>query len=484
MTGNAQQGRPDFDFMHAVSAAIARNPGVRSLEELLGELMRLLEELLDPGQPTTRYVQHLIDDGITPLHPVIVHSTLADVAAPYAEHVAAVRGFYAEHVAAAGSHIWAQTYGMVEKGQKPLPPPGAKGAHSVKMTLDPENPAAVTRVPVEGPYTVLRRQSTKLPTAMLMVCSHPGSPELLAQGDPAVQQWLADNPRFALEEFGEYRPARPPKTRGPDDPGDEGEAGVVMMALHVDEGHLHLHILIADPHGFPIKYLNPGKVSQAAAKARGIDESLLGTYYRVGWSRVQDRYHEMVGAHQGWQRGRPGNERETMEVTRQRKRLDRRAKELEDWWLAQTAAMKSRADDLARREADNAAAIASLDAERVKHNQMVKAFAEARFREQARLQGERQRLEADGHNFEVTREARAQELRELKADLDRLRAENREMQQELRDQDERIEEACERLNQLYGDGKLLGKYAVEIERLLRGAHGGGHDPHRRVGAAG
>lgn len=442
-------------FMHGTLVAISANQPTRSLEDIVGEALRLLQDLLAPEPtPTRKYVQHLDSQGIDPLAPIVEHGL--DV-----EHA---RKWFHEHVHMAGQNVSPQTWWY--------PPKPGKGQHHMEMTLNPDDPEAVTRVPVDGPYTKLRRQSTRLPTVLSIVMGYTAA---YKEGDAHFGLWRELIKTWLLDEFGEFRPARaarPPGTNGPEDPGEDGdlgEAGLVSLVIHRDEKLAHAHAIIADPQGLPIKYLDPGVVSKARAAARGDPEDQDGTWYRVGWMQAQDRFHEVVGKPLGWNRKADVNyDRYTSDVAVARRKLDLRAKELEETWEARLAELDDVEAAAMQKLAEANARLAQVAIAEGELNQMQLKWRQALEKRQRELRDQADKLAEERRRFEDDREKQRRELADMSAELERERAKSSNLQQMVDALEGRRDHAIEHLEERVEAGKLDSREAQRLIQILRG----------------
>lgn len=448
-------------FMHGTPVAIARNGKIRSLDEIIGEANRLRHDLVT-GEPTDKYLRHLDQDGVEEKQAVV----------KWGKSIEEIKAIYNQHVTLAAKHYGGQTYGMVEEGQQMLPVqiPGqkVKGVHKLDMTLDVANPTRITKVAVEGPYTRLRKQAANVTTALSCVVGYPGPPD---ENNADYVQWEQDQIDWALAEWGEFRA---PGANGPD---DEGEAGVVQIAFHWDEKLGHGHVLVMDPQGHSVKYLDPGEVSVARSRARGDHDTLLGAAYRVGWSRAQDRYWEAVGKKRGWDRGEPGGTRQTMEELRRRHRLDARFKELEDTWDARLAGIDEREADLAAREMRLEGWAGQLSTDTYRFNAMQQAFRDRMTREADMLKQEREALD----------DARIDNANKRASEV-KLDDESRIMREPNRILTSAITKAVDRLKVAVEEGTITPDEATRLCAILKGEanDGGGHRtmrPERGASAA-
>ena len=452
-------------FMHGTPVAIARNGKIRALDEMIGEANRLRHDLVT-GEPTDKYLRHLDQDSVEE-KPAVVK---------WGKTIEEIKAIYKQHVTLAATQYGGQTYGMVEDGQQmlPVPMPGhnVKGVHRLDMTLDMAHPTKITKVAVEGPYTRLRKQAANVTTALSCVVGYPAPAD---ENNSDYVQWEQDQVDWALAEWGEFRA---PSTNGPD---DEGEAGVVQIAFHWDEHFGHGHVLVMDPQGHSVKYLDPGEVSVARARARGDADALLGAAYRVGWSRAQDRYWEVVGKKRGWDRGEPGGTRQTMEEVRRRQRLDARFKELEDTWDARLAGIDEREADLAARETRLQGWAGQLSTDTSKFNAIQQAFHDRMQREAAKLKEERQALDAARIDDANRHAVEAEELAKLHDELRTVREQNRILTSA-------ITKAVDRINEAVEEGTVTRDEAKRLRAILDGEanDGGGHNtmrPERAASAA-
>lgn len=442
-------------FMHGTLVAISANQPTRSLEDIVGEALRLLEDLMEPKPtPTRKYVQHLDSQDIDPLEPIVA----------YGLDIAGMKEWFHEHVQAAGQNVSPQTWWH--------PPEPGKGQHHMEMTLDPNTPEAVTRVPVEGPYTKLRRQSTRLPTVLSIVMGYTAA---YKEGDGQLEMWRELIKTWLIGEFGEFRPARaarPPGTNGPHDPGeagDLGEAGLVSLVIHRDEKLAHAHAIIADPQAFPIKYLDPGVVSRARAAARGDSADQDGTWYRVGWMQAQDRFHKVVGKPLGWNRKADINyDRYTSDVAVARRKLDLRAKELEEIWDARLSGLDDAEAAAMQKLGEANARLTQVTIAEGELNQMKLKWRQALEKRQRELKGEANRLAEERRQFEAERDKQRQELADMAADLERERVKSSALQQMLDALEARRDDAIEHLEERVEAGKIDPEEARRLMRILRG----------------
>jgi hypothetical protein len=432
-------------FMHGTPVAIARNGKIRSLDEVIGEANRMRRDMVT-GEATDKYLRHLDQDGVEE-KPAVVK---------WGKTIEEIEAIYKQHVTLAATHYGGQTYGMVDEGQQrlPVPMPGyeVKGVHKLDMTLDLANPTKITKVAVEGPYTRLRKQAANVTTALSCVVGYPAPPD---ENNSDYVHWEQDQIDWALAEWGEFRA---PGTKGPD---DEGEAGVVQIAFHWDEQLGHGHVLVMDPQGHSVKYLDPGEVSITRSRARGDDDTLLGAAYRVGWSRAQDRYWEAVGKKRGWERGEPGGERQTMEEVRRRQRLDARFKELEDTWDARLDGIDKREADLAARETRLQGWAAQLSTDTTRFSAMQQAFHDRKKREADQLKEERAILDTARIDYANMRAAEAEELAKLHEELRNVREQNRALASA-------ITEAVDRIGVAVEEGALEPDEAKRLREILNG----------------
>lgn len=443
-------------FMHATRVAISPNEPNRSLEDIMGEALRLLEDLRAPEPtPTRKYVRHLDSQGIEPLEPIVDHGP----------RIERLKEWFHEHVHAAGQNLTHQTWSHP-------PGPGEKGQHHVKMTLDPQDPEAVTPVPVVGPYTIFRRQSARLPTVLSVVMGYTAA---FKDGDAQLELWRLLIRTWLIEEFGEFRPAsaaRPPGTDGPEDPGqeaDEGEAGLLSLVIHRDEKLAHAHAIIADPQGRPIKYLDPGLFSRARAAARGDPDDQDGTWYRVGWMQAQDRFHDVVGKPLGWNRKADVNyDRYTTDVAVARRKLDLRAKELEETWRSRLSGLDGAEAAARQKLAEANARLAQVAIEEGELNQMQLKWRQALEKRQRELKDEANKLAEERRQFEADRDKQRQELADMAAALDRERAKSSALQEMLDALEARQDEAIEHLEQRVEAGKIDPGEARRLIHILRG----------------
>ncbi|TFZ04586.1 hypothetical protein [Ramlibacter rhizophilus] len=442
-------------FMHGTLVAISANQPTRALEDIVGEALRLLNDLMEPKPtPTRKYVQHLDSQDIEPLEPIVVHGP----------DVERMKEWFHEHIQAAGQNVSPQTWWR--------PPKPGKGQHHMEMTLEPSTPEAVTRVPVEGPYTKLRRQSTRLPTVLSIVMGYTAA---YREGDAQFSLWRELIKTWLIGEFGEFRPARAarlPGTQGPDDPGEEGdlgEAGLVSLVLHRDEKLAHAHAIIADPQAFPIKYLDPGVVSRARAAARGDSADQDGTWYRVGWMQAQDRFHEVVGKPLGWNRKADVNyERYTSDVAVARRKLDLRAKELEETWRSRLSVLDDAEAAARQKLAEANARLAQVAIKEGELNQMQLKWRQALEKRQRELKDEANKLAEERRQFEADRDRQRQELAHRAADLERERAKSSALQEMLDALEARQDEAIEHLEERVEAGKIDRGEARRLIHILRG----------------
>lgn len=442
-------------FMHGTLVAITANQPTRSLEDIVGEALRLLDDLMEPNPtPTRKYVQHLDSQDVEPLEPIVAHGP----------DIERMKEWFHEHVQTARQNVSPQTWWH--------PPKPGKGQHHMEMTLDPATPDSVTRVPVEGPYTKLRRQSTRLPTVLSIVMGYTAA---YKEGDAQFEVWRELIKTWLIGEFGEFRSARaarPPGTEGPDDPGEEGdlgEAGLVSLVIHRDEKLAHAHAIIADPQGLPIKYLDPGVVSRARAAARGDSEDQDGIWYRVGWMQAQDRFHEVVGKPLGWNRKADvAYDRYTSDVAVARRKLDLRAKELEETWDSRLSGLDD-AEATAMRKLDEAnARLAQVAIDERELPQMQLKWRQALEKRQRELKGEANKLAEERRRFEADRDKQCQELANMAADLERERVKISAMQEMLDSLEARRDGAIEHLEVRVEAGKIDPGEARRLMRILRG----------------
>jgi hypothetical protein len=443
-------------FMHGTLVAISPNQPTRSLEDIVGEALRLLHDLMAPEpSPTRKYVQHLDSQGIEPLEPIVEHGF----------NVEGAKNWFHEHVQAAGRNFSHQTWWHP-------PAPGEKGQHGLEMTLDSSNPEAISRVPVDGPYTRLRRQSTRLPTVLSIVMGYTAA---YNEGDEHFQLWRELIKTWLIDKFGEFRPARaarPPRTNGPDDPGEDGdlgEAGLVVLVIHRDERLAHAHAVVADPQGRPIKYLDPGAVSRARAAARGDPADQEGTWYRVGWMQAQDHFHEVVGKPLGWNRKADINyERYSSDVAVARRKLDLRAKELEETWDTRLAALDQAEAAAIQTLAEAQARWTQVAIAEGELNQMQFKWRQALEKRQRELKDEANKLAEERRRFEADRDKEREELAQMASDLDREREKSSNLQQMLEALESRRDDAIEHLEQRVDAGKIDPEEALRLVRILRG----------------
>jgi hypothetical protein len=118
-----------------------------------------------------------------------------------------------------------------------------------------------------------RRQRSDTPILLSIVASHPAPPS--QRSDPAYLAWRNRTIAWFRRRYGDEH--------------------IVCILEHVDEGHLHLHVLVHN-FGASVKPFRAGEIAVAKAIAKGVPKSEHGKEYRSGITAMLDDYWQDVGA--------------------------------------------------------------------------------------------------------------------------------------------------------------------------------------------
>ncbi|QSR35807.1 hypothetical protein CFI10_12495 [Marinobacterium iners] len=278
----------------------------------------------------------------------------------------------------------------------PLPPETLLGSSFVDAARQIVSAADESRVNHGGKKRKLRKDAN---VGIGLIASHPTSlNDIHALPEPErqrmiddVRDWAEDVVMFAQAEF----------------PGQ-----VRVAALHWDETHPHIHILIGntDPTD-DFEVIHKGE--QARRRAQGNDRSAQGKKagndaYTREMRRFQDRYHAEVSLHHGQARLGPG-----------RRRLTRSEWRKEQAQAEALAHSKRLADEVQSR-IENDLADAAMQAQVIVDASQQEAKHQRKKAEQDRVQAERERQQAEVLKQQAAEEAR--QAAELKAQAQQIKS--------------------------------------------------------------
>jgi hypothetical protein len=278
----------------------------------------------------------------------------------------------------------------------PLPPETLLGSSFVDAARQIVSAADESRVNHGGKKRKLRKDAN---VGIGLIASHPTSlndihalPELDRQRMiDDVRDWAEGVIIFAQNEF----------------PGQ-----VQVAALHWDETHPHIHILIGntDPTD-DFEVIHKGE--KARRRAQGNDRSAQGKKagndaYTREMRRFQDRYHAEVSLHHGQARLGPG-----------RRRLTRSEWRKEQAQAEALANSKRLADEVQSR-IENDLADAAMQAQVIVDASQQEAKHQRKKAEQDRVQAERERQQAEVLKQQAAEEAR--QAAELKAQAQQIKS--------------------------------------------------------------
>jgi hypothetical protein len=278
----------------------------------------------------------------------------------------------------------------------PLPPETLLGSSFVDAARQIVSAADESRVNHGGKKRKLRKDAN---VGIGLIASHPTSlNDIHALPEPDrqrmiddVRDWAEDVVMFAQAEF----------------PGQ-----VRVAALHWDETHPHIHILIGntDPTD-DFEVIHKGE--QARRRAQGNDRSAQGKKagndaYTREMRRFQDRYHAEVSLHHGQARLGPG-----------RRRLTRSEWRKEQAQAESLAHSKRLADEVQSR-IENDLADAAMQAQVIVDASQQEAKHQRKKAEQDRVQAERERQQAEVLKQQAAEEAR--QAAELKAQAQQIKS--------------------------------------------------------------
>lgn len=278
----------------------------------------------------------------------------------------------------------------------PLPPEALLGSSFVDVARQIVSAADESRVNHGGKKRKLRKDAN---VGIGLIASHPTSlNDIHALPEPErqrmiddVRDWAEDVIIFAQNEF----------------PGQ-----VQVAALHWDETHPHIHILIGntDPTD-DFEVIHKGE--KARRRAQGNDRSAQGKKagndaYTREMRRFQDRYHAEVSLHHGQARLGPG-----------RRRLTRSEWRKEQAQAEALANSKRLADEVQSR-IENDLADAAMQAQVIVDASQQEAKHQRKKAEQDRVQAERERQQAEVLKQQAAEEAR--QAAELKAQAQQIKS--------------------------------------------------------------
>jgi|GEM_PF-986540 len=278
----------------------------------------------------------------------------------------------------------------------PLPPETLLGSSFVDAARQIVSAADESRVNHGGKKRKLRKDAN---VGIGLIASHPTSlNDIHALPEPErqrmiddVRDWAEDVIIFAQNEF----------------PGQ-----VQVAALHWDETHPHIHILIGntDPTD-DFEVIHKGE--KARRRAQGNDRSAQGKKagndaYTREMRRFQDRYHAEVSLHHGQARLGPG-----------RRRLTRSEWRKEQAQAEALANSKRLADEVQSR-IENDLADAAMQAQVIVDASQQEAKHQRKKAEQDRVQAERERQQAEVLKQQAAEEAR--QAAELKAQAQQIKS--------------------------------------------------------------
>jgi flagellar biosynthesis GTPase FlhF len=278
----------------------------------------------------------------------------------------------------------------------PLPPETLLGSSFVDAARQIVAAADESRVNHGGKKRKLRKDAN---VGIGLIASHPTSlNDIHALPEPDrqrmiddVRDWAEDVIIFAQNEF-------PRQVR--------------VAALHWDETHPHIHILIGstDPtEDFEVIH----KGEQARRRAQGNDRSAQGKKagndaYTREMRRFQDRYHAEVSLHHGQARLGPG-----------RRRLTRSEWRKEQAQAESLAHSKRLADEVQSR-IENDLADAAMQAQVIVDASQEEARHQRKKAERERVQAEQERQQAEALKQQAAEEAR--QAAELKAQAQQIKS--------------------------------------------------------------
>jgi hypothetical protein len=278
----------------------------------------------------------------------------------------------------------------------PLPPETLLGNSFVDAARQIVSAADESRVNHGGKKRKLRKDAN---VGIGLIASHPTSlNDIHALPEPErqrmiddVKDWAEDVVMFAQAEF----------------PGQ-----VRVAALHWDETHPHIHILIGntDPtDDFEIIH----KGEQARRRAQGNDRSAQGKKagndaYKREMRRFQDRYHYEVAMHHGQARLGPG-----------RRRLTRSQWQKEQSQAEALAHSKRLADEVTAK-IDSDLADAAMQAQVIVDASQEEVRHQRKKAEQVMVQAEQERQQAEALKQQAAEEAR--QASELKAQAEQVKS--------------------------------------------------------------
>src|SRR5690554_5720480 len=278
----------------------------------------------------------------------------------------------------------------------PLPPETLLGSSFVDAARQIVAAADESRVNHGGKKRKLRKDAN---VGIGLIASHPTSlNDIHALPEPErqrmiddVRDWAEDVIIFAQNEF----------------PGQ-----VQVAALHWDETHPHIHILIGntDPTD-DFEVIHKGE--QARRRAQGNDRSAQGKKagndaYTREMRRFQDRYHHEVAMHHGQARLGPG-----------RRRLTRSEWRKEQAQAESLAHSKRLADEVQSR-IENDLADAAMQAQLIVDASQEEARHQRKKAERERVQAERERQQAEALKQQAEEESR--QAAELKAQAEQVKS--------------------------------------------------------------
>ncbi|QSR35803.1 hypothetical protein CFI10_12475 [Marinobacterium iners] len=278
----------------------------------------------------------------------------------------------------------------------PLPPETLLGNSFVDAARQLVSAADESRVNHGGKKRKLRKDAN---VGIGLIASHPTSlNDIHALPEPDrqrmiddVRDWAEDVIMFAQAEFPDL---------------------VRVAALHWDETHPHIHILIGntDPtEDFEVNH----KGEQARRRAQGNDRSAHGkkagndAYIRE-MRRFQDRYHHEVAMHHGQARLGPGRRRLT------------RAQWQKEQAQADALAHSKRLADEVQSKIENDLADAAMQAQVIVDASQQEAKHQRKKSEQERVQAEQERQQAEALKQQAAEEAR--QASELKAQTEQVKS--------------------------------------------------------------
>jgi hypothetical protein len=381
------------------SNGLARKP-VPPGDDLIGEAVR--------KEP--KHYQHLTRQGLPPTAP---RFKLAGKVEPDE-----VWDWYEAHKVRAAANVAIQRYlepAVDDDGNNAKGKPCNWKGHTIRMPIGPGG--VNRRAEVLGPYSLIKPQSTIVPTLIGAVFSYPGPPDSKNRN---YRKWEKLVVRFIRKHY--------------------GDENVAMVVRHEDERHGHIHALIARPDAKPIIGMLSTRAEVLRQRAAGVPANELGEAFRQGGRNFQNALYEAVGRHMGWKReGAESYMRETPEMMKMRERLAAERADLDAMFAiekAQASSMMGEAKTMiAAAEAKviaTADKIESMQAEA--GSQMQQALRAALIRQNSEaekaLMALKRKLAADMKR--ETSEAEAKRQREHAAKLEGIEAEKEEAARQAR----------------------------------------------------